>query len=98
MYSLKNVLQQSPEKVKITLLAVLGVIGAAYGLEPTLFETLGVGIAIERVLDLFYVAPIRAAADQAAIDAAEQKLAETALKGIELGKQLPRPRPIDARA
>lgn len=63
-YSLSNVLTQAPEKVKVTILAVLGVAFGLRGWEPSLLETTGVGIAIERVLDLFYVAPVRKAQDQ----------------------------------
>lgn len=78
MYSLKNVLTQSPEKVKVTLMAVVGVVVAlATDLDPTLLETVGVGFAIERVLDLFYVAPVKRSNDDAAT-----------LQAIDLGKQL----------
>ena len=59
-YNLRNVLTQSPEKIKVTVLAVLGVVGAViFNWEPDLLETVGVGIAVERLLDLFYVAPVQ---------------------------------------
>lgn len=84
MYSLRNVLTQSPEKVKVTVLAVLGVVAGLRGWDPDLLETVGVGIAIERLLDLFYVAPVRNAG---AREVQVQHEGEV-LKGIELGKQL----------
>lgn len=83
-YSFKNVLTQSPEKVKVTILAVLGVVAGLRGWDPDLLETVGVGIAIERVLDLLYVAPVRRAGEVEARATAETE----ALKAIDLGKQL----------
>lgn len=81
MYRLGNVLTQSPEKVKVTVLAVGGVFVALFtDADPTLLETVGVGIAVERLLDLFYVAP------QAKVNAETE-----ALKAIDLGKQLVQP-------
>lgn len=65
MYSFRQVLQQSPEKIKVVVLAVGGAICAAKGLQPDLWETLGVGLAVERTLDLFYVAPIKQAQAEA---------------------------------
>lgn len=76
-YNLKNVLTQSPEKLKLAILAVLGIAAGVRGWDPDLLETVGVGFAIERVLDLFYAAPVK--------DAAEER---KALEGIELGRQL----------
>lgn len=67
MYSLKNVLTQTPEKVKNTILAigaaVAGVMAqAGYNVD---IATVGlIGLAGERVLDLFYVAPTRAAQNE----------------------------------
>lgn len=77
MYKISNALTQTPEKVKVTLLAVGGVICALAGLEPTLLETVGVGIAVERLLDLFYVAPTNRALQEG-----------RTLEAIDLGKQL----------
>jgi hypothetical protein len=82
MYRFRNVLLQSPEKVKVAVLAVLGVVAGLRGWDPDLLETVGVGIAIERLLDLFYVAPVARANTEA----------ET-LKAIDLGQQLAR-RPL----
>ena len=84
-YSLANVLTASPEKVKVTILAVGGVACALAGLQPTLLETVGVGIAVERLLDLFYVAPQVAANRD-----------DAALQAIDLGKQLAPRRPLRA--
>lgn len=61
MYNLKAALNQSPEALKNTIIAVVGVAAAARGWDPDLFETLGVGLALEKVLTVFYVAPIREA-------------------------------------
>jgi len=78
MYSLKNILTQSPEKVKVTILSVIGVVLAlATDIDPSLLETVGLGIAIERVLDLLYVAPIRNVQNE-----------RIALQGIALGRQM----------
>lgn len=78
MYSLKNIFTQSPEKVKTTLLAVVGVYLSLFtSLDPSLLETVGAGIAIERILDLFYVAPVRNA-----------QIETEALKAIDLGRQI----------
>lgn len=86
MYSLKNALTQSPEKVKVTVLAVAGIVCGLLGLDASVLETVGAGIAIERVLDLFYVAPVRKSINEA----------ET-LKAIDLGQQLRRSRPLEAQ-
>lgn len=73
MYNLKNVLSQSPEKVKTAVLSVVGVtlgILSSTGvihIDPSLLETVGAGIAIERTLDLFYVAPTNRAKEDAAL-------------------------------
>lgn len=77
-YNLRNVLTQSPDKIKNTVLAVLGVgvIVGAFG-DPDGAIVVGVGIAIERVLDLFYVAPVR--------NASEEK---KTLESIQFGKTL----------
>lgn len=65
MYNLKNVLTQSPDKIKTTVLAIIGVVLAlATNVEPTLLETVGAGIALERALDLFYVAPVKKAEEE----------------------------------
>lgn len=94
MYDLKNVLNQSPEKVKVAVLAVGGVVCAMAGLDPSLIETVGVGIAVERVLDLLYVAPKQQANQE-----------EQFLKALDMGKRLvptvatvgrPAPRPLTA--
>jgi hypothetical protein len=63
-YSLKNALNQNPETLKNTALAVLGVGLAIRGWDPSLLETIGVGLALEKVLTVFYVAPIRQAQDE----------------------------------
>lgn len=76
-YNWKAMFTQSPETIKWLVLAWLAVIGAAKGLEPTLWETLGVGTAIERTLNAFYVIPVSKAKDEA-----------TVLKSIDLGRQL----------
>lgn len=65
MYSFRQVLQNSPEKIKVVVLSVGAVICAAMGLEPNLWETLGIGLAVERLLDLFWVAPINQAKNEA---------------------------------
>lgn len=96
MYSLRNVLTQSPEKVKVTILAVLGVLAGLRGWDPDLLETVGVGIAIERILDLFYVAPVRTAQAATAEQAHQDEKTVEALNGIELGQQLARARPLRA--
>lgn len=78
MYSIRNVLTQSPDKVKNTILAVAGVgIALLTDADPSLLETVGAGIAIERVLDLLYAAPVKKANDEA-----------RTLEGIDLGRQL----------
>lgn len=58
-YSLKNVMNQKPEMIKNTVTAVLVVVVYLLGKDPSLLEAAGVGFAIEKVLDLFYVEPIR---------------------------------------
>lgn len=93
-YSLKNVFTQSPEKVKVTILAVLGVAAGLRGWDPDLLETVGVGIAIERVLDLFYVAPVRTGQAEVVAAAQAEEKTEKALQGIELGKLVARQRPL----
>lgn len=60
-YSLKNVMNQKPEMIKNTVTAVLVVVVYLLGKDPSLLEAAGVGFAIEKVLDLFYVEPIRQA-------------------------------------
>lgn len=90
-YALRNVLVQAPEKVKQTVLAVLGcgvIYATARGYTVDGAFVAAFGIAVERVLDLFYVAPVRTAQAAAAAEAHEQDKADVALKGIELGKQL----------
>jgi hypothetical protein len=78
VYSIKNFWKNSPEKIKVTFLSVLGVVLAlATDLDPSLLETVGVGIAIERLLDLFYVAPAQA-----------RRTESLTLQAIDLGKQL----------
>jgi hypothetical protein len=89
MYSLKNVLTQSPDKVKSTVLAVLGVavIIATYrGYDIGGDVVAAIGIAIERVLDLFYVAPVKVAQEEVALS----ELHDHTLQAIELGQKLPR--------
>jgi hypothetical protein len=87
-YSFRNILTQSPEKVKVTVLAVLGVGLSFAHIDPSLLETVGVGIAIERLLDLFYVAPIKNAQAAAVAASHEEEKTAEALNGIELGKKL----------
>lgn len=91
-YKLRNVFTQSPEKVKVTLLSVLGVVAGIRGWDPTLLETVGVGIAIERTLDLFYVAPVR----NAQMVHVQQANDAAAINGIALGKQLAQAPPAPA--
>lgn len=96
-YSLENVLTQSPEKVKITVLSVLGVIAGVRGWDPNLLETVGVGFAIERTLDLFYVAPVRNAQIEAVAQAHQDEKDTATLSGIALGQQIaagPAPDPV----
>jgi hypothetical protein len=80
-YNLKNVLTQSPEKIKATILSLLGVlvIIGVFG-DPGGEVVAGVGIAIERFIDLFYVAPVKNAADET-----------KTLQAIDLGKQIASP-------
>lgn len=87
-YSLSNVLTQSPEKVKLWLMSVLGVVAGVRGWDPSLLETVGVGFAIERTLDLIYVAPVRNAQAINVHQAHENAKTEQALNGIKLGQQL----------
>lgn len=89
MYSLKNVLTQSPDKVKSTVLSVLAVavIIATYrGYDIGGDVVAAVGIAVERVLDLFYVAPVKAVQEEAALI----ELHDHTLHAIDLGQKLPR--------
>ncbi len=62
-YSLKNVMDRKPEMIKNTVTAVIVVFMYVLGKDPSLLETAGVGFAIEKVLDLFYVEPTRSALD-----------------------------------
>lgn len=96
-YSLSNVLTQSPEKVKLWLMSVLGIVAGVRGWDPSLLETVGVGFAIERTLDLLYVAPVRSAQALNVQQAHNDAKTEQALNGIELGKQLARVRPLVPR-
>jgi hypothetical protein len=98
MYSLGNVFTQSPEKVKITALSVLGVIAGVRGWDPNLLEAVGVGIAIERTLDLFYVAPVRTAQIDAVIQTHQDEKDAAALSGIALGRQIAGAPPVDVAA
>lgn len=69
MYSLRNLLAQSPEKVKNWFLRVsaAGVIYAtAKGYAVDGAFVAAVGIALESTLDLLYVAPVRQAQAEAA--------------------------------
>lgn len=78
-YSLKNVMNQKPEMIKNTITAVLVVVVYVLGNDPSLLEAAGVGFAIEKVLDLFYVEPIRQAENEKqALVAFEQVRLETA--------------------
>lgn len=68
-YSMKALLAQSPEKIKNWFLAVgaAGVIVfAARGYTITGEMVAAVGLAVERTLDLLYVAPVRQAQSEAA--------------------------------
>jgi hypothetical protein len=87
-YSLSNVLTQSPEKVKLWLMSVLGIVAGVRGWDPSLLETVGVGFAIERTLDLIYVAPVRTAQAINVHQAHEAAKTTEALNGIKLGQQL----------
>lgn len=75
MYSLKNVLTQSPEKVKSTFLS-LGAVGVliatARGFVVDGAFVASAGIGLERLLDLFYVAPTRTNQTLQAIDLGRQ--------------------------
>lgn len=77
-YNFRNVLTQSPDKIKNTILAVLGVlvVVGAFG-DPGGEVVAGVGIAIERALDLLYVAPVKNASET-----------NQFLHTVELGKQV----------
>lgn len=78
-YSLKNVMNQKPEMIKNTITAVLVVVVFVVGNDPSLLEAAGVGFAIEKVLDLFYVEPIRQAENEKqALVAFEKVRLETA--------------------
>jgi hypothetical protein len=60
-YSFKNVLNQRPEMIKNTVTAIIVVVLYAAGKDPSLLEAAGVGFAIEKVLSLLYVEPVRQA-------------------------------------
>lgn len=78
MYSFKNIFTKSPEEVKVAILAIIGVILAlGTDVDPSLLETVGAGIALERFLNLVYVAPTQ----RANVDT-------IAMQGVALGKQL----------
>lgn len=96
-YALSNVLTQSPEKVKLWFMSVLGIVAGIRGWDPSLLETVGVGFALERTLDLLYVAPVRNAQAINVQQAHDDAKTEQALNGIELGRQLGRVRPIAPR-
>lgn len=86
MYSLRNVLTQSPEKVKSSLLSVMGCVVIFYATRGYVIDgafVAAVGIATERTLDLFYVAPVRTSQTLQAIDL-----------GRQLGPQPPTPTPV----
>lgn len=85
-YSLKNLLVQSPEEIKTAILAVITLICAALGLDPDLITTLGVGLVIERLLNLLYVKPVKRVQERAALN----ELADHTLRSIDLGQKLPR--------
>lgn len=98
-YQLRAVLYQSPDKVKTAVMAVLGVgLALLTDVEPSLLETVGAGIALERLLDLFYAAPVKKAEETRTWKALEGE----SLKAIDLGLQLaavqppPPPRPRKA--
>lgn len=78
MYSFKNIFTKSPEEVKVAILAIIGVILAlGTDVDPSLLETVGAGIALERFLNLVYVAPTQ----RANVDT-------IAMQGVELGRAL----------
>lgn len=84
MYSLKVLLTQSPEKIKNWLLTVGGVgviVATARGYVVDGAFVAAVGLAIERTLDMFYVAPINAAKNEAH--------ALTAFENVRLRSQRP---------
>ncbi len=60
-YSFKNVLNQRPEMIKNTVTAIIVVVLYALGKDPSLLEAAGVGFAIEKILSLLYVEPVRQA-------------------------------------
>lgn len=78
MYSWKNIFTKSPEEVKVAALAIVGVVLALFtDVDPSLLETVGAGIALERFLNLVYVAPTQ-----------RHNVEAIALQGVELGKKL----------
>ncbi len=80
-YNFRNVFTQSPEKIKntsLSILAVLVIVGV-FG-DPDGSVVAGVGIAIERFLDLLYVAPVKNASDE-----------RKTLEAIDFGKQISTP-------
>lgn len=79
-YNWRNVLVSSPEDIKWTVLAGLTLAGAIAGLSPDLWETLGMGVFIERLLNLFYVKPVRKALSEA-----------DQIRGIALGQAIAKP-------
>lgn len=92
-YALKNVLSQAPEKVKSSVLAIGGAIVIIFGVAG--YSVSGEivaagGVIVERLLDLFYVAPIKKGAENQAL----QDLNDHTLGAIDLGKQLARTRPL----
>lgn len=77
-YSLKNAMNQKPEMIKNTVTAVLVVIVYFLGKDPSLLEAAGVGFAVEKVLDMFYVEPIKQAeSEKQALIAFEKVRLET---------------------
>lgn len=77
MYSIGNALTQAPDKMKNTVLAVLGALVVIGVIEASGEEVAAVGIAVERVLDLLYAAPLKKKNEEA-----------HTLRAIDFGKQI----------
>lgn len=85
-YSFKSILKRSPDDLKDAVLVIVGALVAIFWPENVTPEQMVLGGgALLAFLRLVYVGPARAA-----------KSDEQALKGIELGRQLGRQRPLQA--
>lgn len=82
MYSVKNLLVQSPEELKGGILIILAALVATHVIDVSPEATALWGLVIERVLSWFYVKPLTVN------KARMQDLADETLKNIEFGKDL----------